>query len=204
MEKYFSFGDLNYVPSSTAIQQLQELEQKIENTKQLTKSYNAKFQELARFNKLLTDGYLKNVNVIVDIGSLLNVYNSVFSKLMSVIKEFDSELAKDIDPAQVAHIQELTEKSIGRVAEFFQKDVESVKTVMSMMGKTDMIGNLNAAAQNFAMTQSAVPRVLASMRAPVGGRKSIVMKSLQGKPTRPKTDGKHKQESRQQKTTIKR
>jgi hypothetical protein len=171
---FLQLGNVNFSTSSSALQKLKELENKIDHTKKLAKSYNVKFQELARFNKQLTEGYIKNVNVIVDIGSLLNVYNSVFATLMNVIKEFDTELSKDIDPAQIAHIQALTERSLGRVSDFFHKDVNNVKNLMEMMGEKEMIVNLNSAAAHFEATQSKVPEVLTALRNPsVGGRRHL-------------------------------
>lgn len=161
--KLFELGKLSLQPSNTAAQQLQDLKEKIEKTSQLTKSYTTKFAELAKFNKTLTEGYIKNINVIVDIGSLLNMYNGVFVKLMSVIQEFDSELVKDIDPNQIAHIRALTDTSLQRVNDFFKKDVENVKQLMAVMQQPDMIRNLTTAIDKYDTTQKEVPRILATL-----------------------------------------
>jgi hypothetical protein len=162
-------GDFTLGTSSSAMKQLEDLRKKIDHTQELTKSYQSKFSKLATFNKLLTEGYIKNVNVIVDLGLLLNIYNEVFTSLMGVISKFDEELGKDIDPSQIAHIQTLTDNNLKRVSDFFRNDVSAIQSLMSSMGNTGMEKNLKEASQNYATALREAPGVIRGITSAVGG-----------------------------------
>lgn len=161
-----------FQPTSSAQKRLEEIKSRLGKTRELTKLYNQRYNQLVDFTKVITDGYINNINVIVDIGSLLNMYNGVFDKMMEVLMAFDQDLKDEIKPESIAHIKALTNENLIKVNEFFQKDVKGVIAVMDKIGNSQMKTNLEDAITKYAKTKTSAENTIKSFVAR-GGSKNL-------------------------------
>lgn len=158
----------DFQPATSAQKKLEAIKDRLVKTKQLTDVYTKRYQRLTEFNKMLTDSYLKNINVIIDISSLLTMYNGLFDKVLEILGQFDAQLVQDIKPETIAHIQQLTGDNIQKVVNYFQKDVHGLVGIMEKIGYNKMAENIRQASKTFIDTQKAAQTTMAEMQ---GGKK---------------------------------
>jgi hypothetical protein len=142
------------VPMSNIQKSLDDLRNRMAHTKELTDKYNQKYNDLVKFNKLLTDGYINNLHVIVDISSLLNSYKLAMSDILTQLSSFETSLLKDIDDQDIAHIRQLTSDSLRNVGEFFKNEVSKIKDLFVTFGREDVVRKLNQVEINFVEAQN--------------------------------------------------
>lgn len=157
-----------FIPTATAEKQLKAVRDRLEKTKELTSIYTKRYQQLTEFNRILTDSYLKNINVIIDIGSLLSMYNNLFDQVISILSQFDTELIQDIKPESLAHIQQLTGENIQKLTTFFGQDVNNIMRLMERVGFKTMADNLRLAQETFVTTQKEAEKI--NVQPAIGGR----------------------------------
>lgn len=165
------FGNIVIGDQTSARAHLEALQERLAKTKKLRASYLNKMEEMNKFTKVVIDAYLNHVNVIVDLGSLLTLYNGVFAQIITLLNDLDADLLRDIDPNAFDHIRRLTDSSLQRVNDFFNQDVAAISEIMRAMGKPNMAENLNMAKGKYIATQQQVPQTLANFKIPIAGGK---------------------------------
>ncbi len=168
------FGALSSSPGTGINKQLDDIRLKMAKTKELTEKYNKKYDELVKFNRLLTDGYVNNLHVIVDISSLLNAYSVAMSDILMQLSKFDEILLKDIDNSSIQHIRELTSESLRGVNTFFEREVSKIKDIFMNFGRDDVVRKLNTVQGNFVTAQNESRQILQN-----GGRRIRLRKAVQ-------------------------
>lgn len=159
------FGSVAAAPPTNLQKQLETIREKMSKTKELTARYDQKYKQLVTFNKLLTEGYINNLYVIVDISNLLGSYSQTLEEVLRQLAAFDSVLASDIDTSSLQHIRDLTTQSLQNVAQFFSTDIDKIKRIFSDVGN-------RAAVDKLTVAQGSVGSLQAMGRQLIGGRGS--------------------------------
>lgn len=166
-------GNIGTGPSSSLLQQLEVVREKINKTSNLAGVYKNKFDELSAFNERLTYGYINNLNVIVDISYVLNEYKLLMTSVLEQLQQFDSTVVDDFKKINIEHIRELTSEKLNKVANFFNSDdFLKLKETLISQGKTDAASKINETEHNFKSIQTAAQGTLISMQSQRGGIKS--------------------------------
>lgn len=178
------FGFLSTTPSKSILKQLEDVREKVLKTQELTGKYNKRMEELNKLNKVLTSGYVNNLRIVVDLSKLVTEYRDTINEVINVMKKFDEMILKDIQNTDIEHVKELTNTKLVEVNEFFQKDVENVKTLLASLGKTDVISKLDKSKENFADTyrQGLETYTTIKEQSGAGKRRKIRRKYVKKKP----------------------
>lgn len=164
------FGSLSYLPQKSIIKQLDEVREKVSKTQELTAKYNKRMEEINKLNKLLVSGYVNNLNVIVDLSKLVAEYKDTLNEVLTVLQKFDDLILKDIEEGDIEHIRALTDEKLQQVNDFFKKDVEGIKSILTSLGRGDLISRINTSSTNFKNTYNQSLTTYSTFASTRGGR----------------------------------
>lgn len=138
--------------SKSVLKHLEDVRSKVLQTQELTGKYNKRMEELNKLNKVLTTGYVNNLNLVVDLSQLLTDYRDTLNEVLNVMKKFDDMILNDLNNTDIEHIKQLTDEKLIKVGRFFETDVQNVKSMLASLGKTDLITRLDKTKENFSNT----------------------------------------------------
>lgn len=167
-----TLGKLIFGPSPGVVKRIEEMKEQIDRTKSLTAQYNKKFNDLLDFNRQITDSYVNTLNVVVDMSRLITEYRDLTTAILEMLKTFDDITLKDIDPASIQHISNLTSDSMVSIAEFFDKNVKNIKDLFASFGKIDTVNKISDLEGDFQRTLESSQNTYGSLsnRLSRGGR----------------------------------
>jgi hypothetical protein len=169
----FGYFSGNNPPQPTLLKQLENVRAKAKATGELTVQYNKRVGELNKLNKVLTNGYVNNLNVIVDLSKLLTEYGNTINEIMSVLLKFDNSILDELKGTDLEYMKELTSDKLEQVSKFFVNDVSKVKELLISLGKVDVSDKLDRSRSNFNETYEQGIKTQAILQ---GGRKKKVYK----------------------------
>lgn len=143
------FGEIVYGPSDGVLKQIDDVKTKIAKTRDLTATYNKKYKDLAEFNKTVSEGYINNLNVIVDISRLLNAYKDLMEQVIETLKKFDESITVDLQGVNLDHIKNLTVDSLRNVDSFLKTQTGSIKKLFETFGRKEEVTRLDKTLKNF-------------------------------------------------------
>lgn len=140
--------------SKSVLKHLEDVRAKVLQTQELTGKYNKRMDELNKLNKVLTTGYVNNLNLVVDLSQLLTDYRDTLNEVLNVMKKFDDMILTDLNNTDIEHIKQLTDDKLIKVGKFFETDVQNVKSMLASLEKTELISRLDKAKENFQNTRN--------------------------------------------------
>jgi hypothetical protein len=142
-------GELSQGPSSSIKHQLEQVRTKIETTSQVAKRFNDKLANLTEFNKSLTEGYINNLNVLIEISDVLNQYQTLMEVVINELQTFDSSISEEFKKVNIDHIRDLTSSKLSKVNNFFKgPEYEKLRSLLLSHGKTDIVSALGKVDDN--------------------------------------------------------
>jgi len=90
-----ALGTLAAGPSMGLRAQLDQVRARIDKTSLLAQEYNKKLADLSAFNQTLTEAYINNLNIIVDVSGVLNEYKMLMSAVIEQLQSFDSSVSEN-------------------------------------------------------------------------------------------------------------
>lgn len=118
----------------------QEIEQVTKQIQRTNKKYTdeiSKYKEVAKFNQKLTQSYVQNLQVIVDISKLLEQYANVFYVLREETEKLEQTLGMDFSIAKFQYLENMTKDKMQELNTQFMKETSNLKTLYEQFGKTD-------------------------------------------------------------------
>lgn len=81
-----------------------------------------KYKEVARFNKQLSKSYIANLDVMVDVSKILNMYVETIEFIKKQIERAEQALGKPLDANDLAYLSQLTKENINTLyTKFFEE-----------------------------------------------------------------------------------
>lgn len=100
---------------------LEELEREMRSSIKTNKEKEAKFNELKVFTLNLYDGYMNNLNVMVDISGIMLQYSEFIEIIMKYLDELKST-SFEIKPEQLSFLQNKASQYMEKIRKFFDQD----------------------------------------------------------------------------------
>jgi hypothetical protein len=133
----------------TMTEQLDAVRVRIDETEHLASTYRNKLRAADALNATIVEGYVNNIDIIVDISNLLNEYKRMMTQ---VVDQLGSLQGRESD-ANVKSIEDLTKQKMDKVASFFDEDVKEIKGLLAMFGKHRSAEKLVDSEANFKRIQ---------------------------------------------------
>lgn len=185
-----SFGLLTFGANKNILKQLEEVQERLQRSQTLSQDYNMKYKELSRFNMMISEGYVNNLNVIVDLSRVLSEYKDTMDEVIKTMKKFDEMLFKDLENVNVEHLKDLTLQSLQNIDVFFKSDVDKIRGLFSSLGKSDFVNKINKSQQIFQTTVGAAIPLYEELKKPAQGGAKIKVspKKVRVYPTKKQLD----------------
>jgi len=118
----------------------QEIEQVTKQIQRTNKKYTdeiTKYKEIAKFNQKLTQSYVQNLQVIVDVSKLLEQYANVFYVLREETEKLEKSLGMQFNIDDFRYLERLTADKMMELNKTFMKETTDLKTLYEKYGKAD-------------------------------------------------------------------
>ena len=159
------------------LEHLEDVRKRIQRTGSMATNYNKKSADLSSLNETLTKSYIQNLNVIVDISTVLNEYKAVMETVMTQLQSFDNSISDNLRGVNVEHIRDLTSDKLRRVNDFFNSEEFSrVRETLVSNGNTEAANEISKTYDSYKMLQTRAPEVYAELKK--GGRKKQVVRKI--------------------------
>lgn len=162
----FLFGRSDPTPSSTFGVKLtgnsgvpSDLEAMKGNIVRTNKKYReelSKYREIAKFNQQLSNGYIRNLEAMVDVSRVMNYYIEIFNLLRDEFDKNDKLLGTSLKTTDISYLERLTKSKIDELNNRFLTESEKLKKIYTDFGKTAEVSRVTEAQNNLrATTESA-------------------------------------------------
>ena len=118
----------------------QEIEQVTKQIQRTNRKYTdeiTKYKEIANFNKKLTQSYVQNLQVIVDVSKLLEQYANVFYVLREETEKLEKSLGMEFNIDDFRYLERLTADKMMELNNMFMKETSDLKNLYEKYGKKD-------------------------------------------------------------------
>jgi hypothetical protein len=105
----------------------------------------SKYKEIAKFNQQISNGYIKNLEAMVDISRVLNYYIEIFTVLRDEFEKNEKELGNSLKTEDISYLENITRSKIDQLNTTFFAETEKLKKIYSQYGKTAEVNRLQQA-----------------------------------------------------------
>lgn len=88
-----------------------------------------KYKEVAKFNKQLSKSYLANLEVMVDVSKMLNMYIETIEFIKMQVKRAEEALGKPLDAGDLVELSRLTKENISTLYSQFIGETTKLQTL---------------------------------------------------------------------------
>lgn len=189
---WFSFGKpsnsfgVNITSKDGLPSDLEAVKGTIVKTNKKYREEFSKYREIARFNQQLSNGYIKNLEAMVDVSRVLNYYVEIFN----VIREEYAKNEQLLGPAllkttDISYLENLTKNKIDELNQRFMLETEKLKKLYGQFGKQAEIAKLTEAQRSLQTTTELANSTVGALKAaelatpaPSGGalKKKVVVR----------------------------
>jgi hypothetical protein len=117
----------------------------IVKTNKIYREEISKYKEIAKFNQQISNGYIKNLEAMVDISRVLNYYIEIFMVLRDEFAKNEKELGNSLKTEDISYLENITRSKIDQLNTTFFDETEKLKKLYSQYGKTDEVNRLQQA-----------------------------------------------------------
>jgi hypothetical protein len=146
-----SFGykitDVNGVPAD-----LENIKGNIMKTSKKYREELSKYREIAKFNQQLSNGYIRNLEAMVDVSRVLNYYIEIFNVLRDEFEKNEKLLGSSLKVEDISYLERLTKNKIQQLNDTFMSESDKLKKLYNQYGKEAEYGRVNAAQQELKTT----------------------------------------------------
>ncbi len=135
-------------------EQLLALKGRVDTTMLKNKTELKKYRELSKFNEQLSQSYVANLRIIVDISNLLNSYNEFFELFKTRLAEIDQELGIPISSDDFDYLRRLTTEQMGQLNNVFKNETMNLKKMYSKFGRQKEYNDVEMAERLYDQTKA--------------------------------------------------
>jgi predicted nucleic acid-binding Zn-ribbon protein len=146
---------------------IDEIEKRISGTSDKLKTEMTKYKQIAALNKKLTESYVTNYYVMVDISKLLKDYSEIFDKLSVVLQKYDQI---EISPIDMDHLKNITKAKLDEINGDFSKQTNNIRSLYTKYNMGSELTKLSAVDPLTKNVGSSVDDILNKLK---GGSKTV-------------------------------
>lgn len=162
--------------------QLSSMTDKIKGSNEKYRKEIEKWKKVSSLNKSLTESYLTNMNVMIDVSGLLNEYVHFLEVLNQEITKMDTQF-QSLTKDDIGHIQALTNDTIKNFTSQFMTETDKIKKLYDTIGLSNSKEKLDL--------EKAQTALGATMQVAKSITENAALKNVKGgKGRRPRSDGK--------------
>ena len=113
------------------VTEIREVGKKLERTTTKYIGELDKYKEIQKFNKQLTKGYIANLDIMVDVSKLLNMYLETFELIRTQVDRAEKALGKPLDAEELSYLAVITKENIQNLAKSFFAESGKLQTLFS-------------------------------------------------------------------------
>lgn len=163
-KKESTFG-VNIENKSALPSDLEKVKGTIQKTNKKYREEFSKYQEIAKFNKQLSSGYIKNLEVMVDVSKILNFYVDIFNVIKDEYNKNEELLGlSSLKSADIAYLENLTRNKIDDLNKNFLLETDKLKKIYQQYGKTTELQRLEQAELNLKPTTDGAEIALSTVK----------------------------------------
>jgi prefoldin subunit 5 len=137
----------------------------IQTTNKKYREELSKYRELAKFNQQITQGYIRNLDAMIDVSRILNYYVEIFNLLKVELDKNEKVLGEgSLRVEDIGYLERLTRNKVDELGGKFMKETEDLKKLYSAYGKTQEISKVNEAQESFKLTSNSATQALENIR----------------------------------------
>jgi hypothetical protein len=130
------------------VTEIREVGKKLEKTTTKYIGELDKYKEIQKFNKQLTKGYIANLDIMVDVSKLLNMYLETFELIRTQVDRAEKALGKPLDAEELSYLAVITKENIQNLAKSFLSESGKLQGLFSRNPEYQNEAQHLAAAQN--------------------------------------------------------
>lgn len=123
-----------------------------------------KYREIAKFNQQLSNGFIKNLEAMVDVSRVLNYYVEIFSLFKEEFEKNEALIGTSLKTSDIGYLEKLTRGKIDELNNKFMTETEKLKKMYSAFGKTEEINRVNEAQNSLRSTAESANQVYNTVR----------------------------------------
>ncbi len=163
-KKEGTFG-VNIENKSGLPSDLEKVKGTIQKTNKKYREEFTKYQEIAKFNKQLSSGYIKNLEVMVDVSKILNFYVDIFNVIKEEYNKNEELLGLSaLKSSDIAYLENLTRNKIDDLNKNFLLETDKLKKIYQQYGKTNELQRLEQAELNLKPTTDGAEIALSTVK----------------------------------------
>ena len=145
-----------------------DLEQMKGNIVRTNKKYReelSKYREIAKFNQQLSNGYIKNLEAMVDVSRVMSYYIEIFNLLREEFEKNEKLMGSSLSAVDIGYIERLTKSKIDELNNKFMNESDKLKKIYNSFGRTQEVTRVNEAQQNMRLTTEGADNTFNNLRA---------------------------------------
>lgn len=140
-----SFG-VNINSSGSLPSDIEKVKGTIQKANKKYREEFSKYKEIAKFNQQLSNGYIRNLQAIVDVSKVLAYYMEVFNMIKEEYRKNEEIMGTAVLKAEdIAHLENLTRNKIENMNQQFNIETDRLKKLYTSFGKTVEVEKLSNA-----------------------------------------------------------
>lgn len=141
-------GNVTNMPTNIRAQ-INQVNQQILQDQEKVIKYGKRYQTLSDYNKTLSESYLSNLKVFVEVAKLLGDYKQLLDSIIILMKNWKNNIDADIDPNEIEYLKKMTVANLLDLDKVFNKELTNVKTIFTDIGQVGIVRELDNANQNY-------------------------------------------------------
>jgi hypothetical protein len=125
----------------------------------------SKYREIARFNQQISNGYIKNLEAMVDVSRVLNYYIEIFNIIRDEFSKNEQVMGNTLKTADIGYLEKLTKSKVDELNGKFMVESEKLKKLYNDYGKTAEATRVSEAQQNLRLTTEGADQTLSAVKA---------------------------------------
>lgn len=166
---------------------VEEVQTKMRSNNKQIKDKLTQYQQINKFSKQLSDAYIGNLEVMVDISQVLNYYAAVFQTLNHELTKNMDEFSSILKPEDLTYLQKLTRTQLDKLNNSFFSESDKLKKLYQNFGKQEEINRVERAETQIRSTSSSAEATLAAINSPStfsGGKRRRIIPRFKRTPIR--------------------
>lgn len=124
-----------------------------------------KYREIAKFNQQISNGYMKNLEAMVDVSRILNYYVDIFNLLREEFDKNDRLLGASLKSSDIGYLERLTKSKIDELNTKFMTETEKLKKMYSQYNRSEELSRVQEAQNMLKATSDSADVALNNFRA---------------------------------------
>jgi hypothetical protein len=172
-----SLFNTNVKQNESFIKKLEELKVQWEDHKKKINSMKMNKSELIEYTKKISEGYVSNINIIVDISSILINYREFMNDLVKDMQTVfdDTKSISILSQSDLDSLKNTTDKKLDELREYFNKNLPTLMSEFKSKGFEDTAKKLGGLQSDFESIINSREKLVASG----GAKKPPSAKKLQ-------------------------